>query len=145
LPDSTILVDYMLNKSIDLIERLKVYPERMMKNIESTGGLVFSGQLLLDLAEAGMLREDAYRLVQKNAMRAWNEDLNFRKLIMDEPEIRKLVPRDKLDRAFDLTRQLRNVDKIFERVFGQDERAERTEPAARRKPLPKPRKTKRRK
>jgi adenylosuccinate lyase len=132
----------MLNKSIDLIERLKVYPERMMKNIESTGGLVFSGQLLLDLAEAGMLREDAYRLVQKNAMRAWNEDLNFRKLIMDEPEIRKLVPRDKLDRAFDLKRQLRNVDKIFERVFGHDERAE---PAARRKPLPKPRKTKRRK
>jgi adenylosuccinate lyase len=127
LPDSTILVDYMLNKSIDLIERLKVYPERMMKNIESTGGLVFSGQLLLDLAEAGMLREDAYRLVQKNAMRAWNEDLNFRKLIMDEPEIRKRVSRDKLDRAFDLKRQLRNVDKIFERVFG-DEEAEDTPP-----------------
>jgi adenylosuccinate lyase len=142
LPDSTILADYMLNKTIDLIDRLKVYPERMMKNIESTGGLVFSGQLLLDLAEAGMLREDAYRLVQKNAMRAWNEDLNFRQLIMDEPEIRKRVSRDTLDRAFELKRQLRSVDKIFERVFGEPTAGEA---APRRKVVPRPRKAKRRK
>ena len=77
-PDSTILVDYLLAKTADLIDRLLVYPERMKKNLESTGGLIFSGQLLLDLAEAGMLREDAYRLVQAHAMRAWKEDLVFR-------------------------------------------------------------------
>ena len=77
-PDSTILADYLLAKTTDLIDRLLVYPERMKKNLESTGGLIFSGQLLLDLAEAGMLREEAYRLVQSHAMRAWKEDLNFR-------------------------------------------------------------------
>ncbi len=120
LPDSTILVDYMLNKSTDLIDRLLVYPARMRHNLESTRGLVFSGQLLLDLAEAGMLREDAYRLVQKNAMRAWNEGLDFRELVAKEPEIRKRVPAKTLERAFDLQRQLRNVDKIFARVFGSE-------------------------
>jgi len=134
LPDSTILVDYMLNKTTDLIERLVVYPDRMLKNLESTGGLVFSGQLLLDLAEAGMLREDAYRLVQKNAMRAWNEGLNFRELVMKEPEVRSRVSRDTLDRAFDLKRQLRNVDKIFERVFGKEETAQAPQRVARKKP-----------
>ncbi|HEU5457489.1 MAG TPA: adenylosuccinate lyase, partial [Terracidiphilus sp.] len=72
-PDSTILTDYLLAKMSDLIERLLVYPERMKRNLESTGGLIFSGQLLLDLAEAGMLREDAYRLVQGHAMRAWKD------------------------------------------------------------------------
>jgi Adenylosuccinate lyase len=70
-PDSTILLDYMLNKTADLIDRLMVYPERMLRNINASGGLVFSGQLLLDLVEAGLTREDAYRLVQKNAMKAW--------------------------------------------------------------------------
>ncbi len=133
LPDSTILADYMLNKTIDLIDRLRVYPERMLKNLESTGGLVFSGQLLLDLAESGMLREDAYRLVQKNAMRAWNESRNFRELVMNEPEIRQRVSRDTLDRAFDLGRQLRNVDKIFDRVFEADAHSAPAEPAAQKK------------
>ncbi len=120
LPDSTILVDYLLNKTTDVIDRLLVYPERMRRNLESTRGLVFSGQLLLDLAEAGMLREDAYRLVQKNAMRAWKEELDFRALVEKEPEIRKRVPAKTLERAFDLQRQLRNVDKIFARVFGSE-------------------------
>jgi adenylosuccinate lyase len=77
-PDSTVLTDYLLAKTTDLLDRLLVYPERMKKNLESTGGLIFSGQLLLDLAEAGMLREDAYRLVQSHAMRAWKDDLIFR-------------------------------------------------------------------
>src|SRR5205085_3868868 len=71
LPDATILVDYLVAKTANLIDKLLVYPERMKKNLESTGGLVYSGQLLLDLAESGMLREDAYRLVQNHAMRAW--------------------------------------------------------------------------
>jgi adenylosuccinate lyase len=118
LPDSTILTDYLLQKTTNLLETLLVYPQRMMKNLESTGGLVFSGQLLLDLAEHGMSREDAYRLVQKHAMRAWKEDLVFRDLVMNDPEITARVPRQQIEQAFDLKRQLRNVDKIFARVFG---------------------------
>ena len=116
-PDSTILVDYLLTKTADLIDRLLVYPERMKKNLESTGGLIFSGQLLLDLAEAGMLREDAYRLVQGHAMRAWKEDLVFRDEVARDPEIAKLLCKEKLDQTFDYTRQLGNVDAIFERVL----------------------------
>jgi adenylosuccinate lyase len=118
-PDSTILIDYMLNKTADLIDRLLVYPQRMLRNINASGGLVFSGQLLLDLVEAGLTREDAYRLVQKNAMRAWKEDLEFRGLIEKEPEIAKRVSRKQIEAAFDLKRQLRNVDAIFARVFGK--------------------------
>jgi adenylosuccinate lyase len=120
LPDSTILVDYLLAKTTNLVDTLLVYPKRMLKNLESTGGLVFSGQLLLDLAEHGMSREDAYRLVQQHAMRAWKEDLNFRELVMNDPEISSRVPKDQIERAFDLRRQLRNVDKIFARVFGSN-------------------------
>jgi len=116
-PDSTILVDYMLNKTADLIDKLMVYPQRMLRNINASGGLVFSGQLLLDLVEAGLTREDAYRLVQKNAMKAWKEDLEFRGLIEKEPEIAKRVTRKQIETAFDLKRQLRNVDTIFARVF----------------------------
>ncbi len=86
-PDSTILADYLLAKTTDLIDRLLVYPERMKKNLESTGGLIFSGQLLLDLAAAGMLREDAYRMVQEHAMRAWKEDLNFRDEVARDPRL----------------------------------------------------------
>ena len=118
LPDSTILLDYLLAKTTNLIETMFVYPKRMLKNLESTGGLVFSGQLLLDLVEAGVLREDAYRIVQRNAMKAWKEDLNFRELIFNDPEITSRVKRETLEHAFDLKRPLRNVDKIFARVFG---------------------------
>jgi len=119
LPDSTILVDYLLSKTANLIATMLVYPQRMMRNLESTGGLVFSGQLLLDLVEAGVLREDAYRLVQANAMKAWKEELNFRDLIMKDKEITSKVKRETLEHAFDLKRPLRNIDKIFHRVFGQ--------------------------
>ena len=117
-PDSTILVDYLLAKTTDLIDRLLVYPERMKKNLESTGGLIFSGQLLLDLAEAGMLREDAYRLVQAHAMQAWKEDLVFRDEVAKDPEIAGMLSMDKLAETFDYTRQLGNVDAIFKRVLG---------------------------
>jgi adenylosuccinate lyase len=122
LPDSTILVDYMLHKATNIIETMLVYPERMLRNLHSTGGLVFSGQLLLDLVEAGVSREDAYRIVQRDAMKAWKEELNFRELIMNDPEITSKVDRKTLERAFELQRQLRNVDKIFARVFGTGER-----------------------
>ncbi len=118
LPDSTILTDYLLDKTATLIEKLLVYPERMKKNLESNGGLVFSGQLLLELVESGITREQAYAIVQRNAMRAWNEDLNFRELVLADSEITGRVPRETIDHAFDLKRQLRNVDKIFARVFG---------------------------
>ena len=121
LPDSTILADYLLAKTADLIEKLMVYPARMKMNLDSTGGLIFSGQLLLDLAEAGMLREDAYRLVQKHAMHAWQNDLVFRDLVAGDAEITKLLSREKLARTFDLSRQLGNVDAIFARVLGPAE------------------------
>ena len=119
LPDSTILADYLLQKTATLIERLLVYPTRMLKNLESTGGLIFSGQLLLDLTESGMSREDAYRLVQTHAMRSWKEDLVFREEIAQVPEISRRLPPEKLAHAFDYKRQLANVDAIFTRVLGE--------------------------
>jgi adenylosuccinate lyase len=118
-PDSTILVDYLLAKTTDLIDRLLVYPERMKKNLESTGGLIFSGQLLLDLSEAGMMREDAYKLVQSHAMRSWKEDLVFRDEVAKDAAITALLTPEKLARTFDYTRQLGNVDAIFRRVLGE--------------------------
>jgi adenylosuccinate lyase len=118
-PDSTILIDYLLAKTTDLIDRLLVYPERMKKNLESTGGLIFSGQLLLDLAEAGMMREEAYKLVQQHAMRAWKEELVFRDEVAQDPAITALLKPERLTRTFDYTRQLGNVDAIFRRVLGE--------------------------
>ena len=117
LPDSTILADYLLQKTATLIERLLVYPARMLRNLESTGGLIFSGQLLLDLTESGMSREDAYRLVQRHAMRSWKEDLIFRDEVSRDPEIARRLTLEKLAHAFDYTRQLANVDAIFARVL----------------------------
>jgi adenylosuccinate lyase len=118
-PDSTILADYLLAKTADLIDRLLVYPDRMKKNLESTGGLIFSGQLLLDLAEAGMLREQAYSLVQSHAMRSWKEDLVFRDEVAKDASITTLLTPEKLAKTFDYTRQLGNVDAIFERSLGK--------------------------
>ena len=117
IPDSSTLADYLLNKTANLIETMFVYPQRMLANLESTHGLVFSGQLLLDLVESGVSREDAYRVVQSHAMRAWKDDLDFHELILNDPEIGGRVPRAKIERAFDLKRQLKNIDKIFARVF----------------------------
>src|ERR1700723_262515 len=114
-PDTTILTDYLLAKTTSLIEKLLIYPRRMLKNLESTGGLIFSGQLLLDLTEAGMSREEAYRLVQEHAMRAWKEDLVFRDLVERDPAVTKRLPQ--LDKTFQLERQLANLDAIFERVL----------------------------
>jgi adenylosuccinate lyase len=118
-PDSTILTDYLLAKTSALIDNLLVYPARMLRNLESTGGLIFSGQLLLDLAESGMAREEAYRLVQSHAMRAWREELVFRDLVASEPAITSRLTPEKLARSFDLSRQLGNVDAIFDRVLGK--------------------------
>ena len=119
-PDSTILTDYLLEKTTHLIDKLVVHPQRMLRNLELTDGLIFSGQLLLDLAEAGMSREDAYKVVQSHAMRAWQQDLNFREEVGNDPAITKLLSPEKLARAFDLQRQLTNVDTIFDRVLNHE-------------------------
>jgi adenylosuccinate lyase len=119
-PDSTILTHYLLAKTTSLIDKLLVYPARMLKNLESTGGLIFSGQLLLDLAEAGMMREDAYRLVQSHAMRSWKEDLIFRDEVAKDEAISSLLTAEQREKTFDMTRQLGNVDAIFARVFGKE-------------------------
>jgi len=119
LPDSTILADYLLAKTEQMIAKLLVYPERMLKNLESTGGLVFSGQLLLDLAAAGLSREDAYKLVQTHAMRSWKEGLTFKDEVAKDPAITSRLSPEKLAHAFDYRRQLENVDAIFKRVLGE--------------------------
>jgi len=128
LPDSTTLTNYMLHKTTNVLDTMFVYPERMQANLESTRGLIFSGQLLLDLVEHGMTREDAYRLVQGHAMRAWKEGLNFREEILADQEITSKVPRKQVEFAFDLQRQLKNVDKIFARVFGKQSSASKAAP-----------------
>jgi len=119
LPDSTTLTDYMVAKTTNLLDTMFVNQERMKANLESTGGLVFSGQLLLDLVEQGVSREDAYRMVQSHAMRAWKEGLNFREQVMSDKNITGRVPAKAVQNAFDLKRQLRNIDAIFARVFGK--------------------------
>ena len=123
LPDTTMLADYLLDKTATLIDRLLVYPKRMLRNLEFTGGLVFSGQLLLDLAEAGLSREDAYRLVQGHAMQAWTDEEpnapTYRQRIAVEPRITALLSPEQIDRAFDYRRQLTNIDAVFNRVFAE--------------------------
>ena len=117
LPDSTILTDYLLAKTANLVDKMLVYPERMRRNLEMTRGLVFSGQLLLDLSAAGMLREQAYALVQGTAMTAWEEEGDFRAAIEASAEIAAVLGKDKLAQTFSLDRQMRHVDTIFRRVF----------------------------
>jgi adenylosuccinate lyase len=125
LPDSTILVDYMLTKMTALVSKMRIFPERMLRNLESTKGLVFSGQLLQDLVEKGMPRDDAYNAVQENAMAAWEAEDSFRERVAKDSRVTKyLTPKD-LEHTFDLRRQLRNVDRVFDRVFGAHPAGER--------------------
>jgi adenylosuccinate lyase len=117
LPDSTILIDYLLSKTTWLIDGLVVHPERMKRNLDNTRGLIFSGQLLLDLAAAGMLREDAYRLVQGHALRAWQAESDFKQVIQQDSEIARYLSATQLAHTFDASQQLKHVDAIFRRVF----------------------------
>jgi adenylosuccinate lyase len=117
LPDSTILIDYMLARMTDILAGLRVFPERMRRNLEATQGLVFSGQLLLDLVEAGAPRDAAYQWVQENAMAAWESDSSFRERVAGDGRITKFLDAAALARAFDLERQLHAVEAIFRRVF----------------------------
>lgn len=119
LADSAILTDYLLAKTRWLIDGMRVYPQRMQQNLESTKGLIFSGQLLLDLAAAGMLREDAYKVVQAHAMRAWETGGDFRAAVEADPKILSFLKLEDIDLAFSTVRQLRHVDRIFARVFQQ--------------------------
>jgi len=125
LPDSTILVDYMLNKMTQLVGEMRVFPERMLRNLESTHGLVFSGQLLQDLVEKGMAHDEAYKAVQENAMAAWETETSFRDRVARDPRIIKFLSPKDLEHTFDLNRQLRYVDKLFDRVFGAHPAGER--------------------
>ena len=118
LPDSTILIDYLLSKTTWLISGLRVNAERMRRNVDQTRGLIFSGQLLLDLAAAGMLREDAYRLVQTQAMESWESESDFQAAIESNPAVQKYLRPEQLRQIFSLECQLRHVDTIFTRVFG---------------------------
>jgi len=125
LPDSTTLVDYMLARTTRIIGELRVFPARMLRNLESTHGLIYSGVLLQDLVEKGMSREDAYKAVQENAMIAWESEGNFRERAAKDPRITKFLDAAALANAFDLQRQLRNIDKLFDRVFGAHPPGER--------------------
>ena len=125
LPDSTILVDYMLTKMATIVGEMRVFPQRMLHNLEATHGLVFSGQLLQDLVEKGMSRDDAYKAVQENAMAAWESDSSFGDRVAQDARIRKYLSPKDLEHTFDLKRQLRNVDQLFARVFGAHPAGER--------------------
>jgi adenylosuccinate lyase len=127
LPESCILTDYLLHRTTELLEQLVVYPERMRANLEATRGLIFSGALLLALTERGLSREQAYALVQRHAMRAWDEGADFRELVRADPEIRARLAPWEIEEVFRLDRALRHVDAIFRRVFGEVARPARTE------------------
>ena len=119
LPDSTILVDYMLAKMTAIVADMRVFPERMLRNLESTQGLVYSGQLLQDLVEKGMPRDDAYKAVQENAMAAWEDDSSFHDRVAADQRITKYLDSKSLANTFALQRQLRYIDAIFARLFGE--------------------------
>ena len=117
LPDSTILVDYMLARMAEIVSKMRVFPERMLRNLHLTKGLVFSGQLLQDLVEHGAPREDAYEWVQAHAMAAWESESSFRDRVAADANIGKFLKPADLERTFDLSRQLRSIDAIFARLF----------------------------
>ncbi len=116
LPDSTILLHYMLRKTIRLIDQLIVYPEKMWEHVELTHGLIFSQSLLLALSKKGMTREEAYALVQNQAMQCWESGKDFKQSVLADSAIGKILSIDEIEACFDLKNHLRNVDKIFRRV-----------------------------
>jgi adenylosuccinate lyase len=131
LPDSCLLADYMLAKATDLAAGLVVDAERMRENLESLGGVTFSGQLLLELARRGVAREEAYEWVQRNALRVWDEKADFRSLVLKDENIVKVLSLEEIEKIFQLRTQLRNVEKIFARVFSDAEADRREKPTER--------------
>ncbi len=122
LPDSFIVVDHMLRRFTRIVAGMVVYPERMLENLNRSRGVVFSGTVLLELARRGVSREQAYEWVQRNAMRAFHEQRDFKSLLAADGDITRVLPPGEIERAFDLNDQLKHVDGIFERVF-QENRA----------------------
>ena len=116
IPDSTTLMDYMLNKMIYLMENLLIYPENMLKNLNKTGGLIFSQEVLLALIKKGATREDAYAMVQRNAMQVWDEQKDFKKLLKGDGEILALLNENEIDNLFDLNKVMININKIYKRL-----------------------------
>ncbi len=116
-PDSTILMDYMLARFANLVKNLKVFPERMKENLGLFKGLIFSQQVLIALAESGALREDAYKIVQTQAMKAWHEKLDFKELLDKDESVIKYLGKERLNEIFDLDYHMKHVDTIINRVF----------------------------
>jgi adenylosuccinate lyase len=119
-PDSFILTDFMLTEAIDIIKNWKVRPDNMKRNIQTTRGLIFSQRVLLALTQKGLLRDDAYPLVQKNSLKAWDENLDFKALILTDPDIRKCLNAEEIEACFSLKPYLEKIDYIFERVLGHE-------------------------
>jgi adenylosuccinate lyase len=117
LPDATGVLCYMLRAMTRIVSKMVVYPDRMLKNIELTRGLAYSGQLLLDLTKKGVLREDAYRWIQRCSMKVWDEDKDFLQVLQEDPDITKILTREEIRSVVNPNHQLRNVDAIFARVF----------------------------
>ena len=118
-PDSTILVDFMLNRFISIVEQLVVYPEQMENNVKLTRGIFFSQAIMLRLIERGLSREDAYRVVQRSALKAWDEGKDFKSIISKDATIKKYLPQKEIDQCCELNYYLKYIDEIFVRVFGQ--------------------------
>jgi len=118
IPDSCILIDYMLNRLTNIIRGMHVYPKRMLENIRKSYGLYNSQRVLLALTEKGLTREEAYALVQRNAMQSWKKGIEFKKLLSKDREIRKYLSAKELNDIFDLRHYLKNIDYVFKRVFG---------------------------
>jgi len=118
-PDSTILVDFMLNRLGNILRNLVVFPERMLENLQKTGGLIFSQQVLMRLAEKGLERQKAYVMVQRNALRVWEEGTPFKELLLEDREIGEYLRKEEIEEVFDLAYHLKHVDDIFKRVFSE--------------------------
>ena len=130
LPDSFIVLDHMLRRFTRIVTGLVVYPDRMRENLERSRGVIFSGQVLLELARRGVSREQAYEWVQRNAMRSFDEQKDFKTLLLADANVMGVLARGEVEKAFDLNEQLRNVDAIFERVFAEKGRPSRPTLAA---------------
>jgi adenylosuccinate lyase len=121
-PDSTILVDYMLNRLSNVLENLIVYPNRMIQNMELTRGLIYSQRILLALAKKGSSREDSYAMVQRNAMTSWNDGEDFMMLLIKDQDVGQYLNEEEIRKCFDIQYYLRHVNTIFDRIFGREER-----------------------
>jgi adenylosuccinate lyase len=118
LPDSFIALDHMLRRMTRIVRGMVIYPERMRENLGRSRGVVFSGTVLLELAKKGVSREQAYEWVQRNAMRSFHEEKDFKDLLLADPDVTQALSHAEIELAFDLHEQFRHVDHVFNRVFG---------------------------